>query len=182
MANRARVRARELMSNFDILMVLKSEQYDEIFSLADTQLPKGMKNVTINWNAWTIKPDGNISLVFPIHKYGGAKVLNYSPQQLPNLLHLLGAITSFYQSPMTVADAQEAYVAYENAGQKRSPEYQMAYNFAHGLGPAPRYINLLKDSLYFEGLQFAKPKIRANRRVAYPENLPQGEYNVLLTN
>ncbi len=173
-------RAREITANFDKLMVLEPEPNAEVFMLTDTRFPKGMKNVKINWFDWNVKSDGNISLVFPTHKFGGAKVLNYSPRQLPDLIHILGAILSFYQTPVTIDDAQDAYLAYEGLGQKNTEEYRKAYNFAEKSGPALKYIELMGFALYFEGLEFAKLKPGADPLIEYPPDLPQGEYNVIM--
>ena len=65
-------------------------------------LPQNAANVAIDWIRTGVGPDGNIKLWFPLGSL--TKILipvNYKPHQLPDLFHLLGAIYSFYQSPLT---------------------------------------------------------------------------------
>ena len=120
------------------------ENPPEDFMASDTSMPKNTKNFPINWDELggnTV--DNTINLKFPIHKYSKPRVTAmYWLKQLPDLEHLLGAISTFYQQPITKAHALAALTALSEEEGKDTPLYKKISKFAFfgHLDPvAPKY-------------------------------------------
>ena len=105
--------------------------------------------------------------------------------QLPDLKHLLGAISYFYQQPISKADGLSALTAFLSEGRDDTPVYEKISKFVGGMGPAPKYHELMGDftgDSYLGSIQYVKPKPGVTffiRAEAYPEGWTKGQYKIL---
>ncbi len=100
----------------------------------------------------------------------------YEPQDLPTTAHILGAINSFYNSPITEKDATDLYHALlrQQVGIARGrgirqvdPQFSTLMNKADNLllpflqkqGPAPLYNDIMGRSFIFTGLEYNDDRI-----------------------
>ncbi len=168
-------------NNFDLIdLDYNAMVYPGALMVFDNTIPEDTENFTINWDELGgVKPYDTIGLKFQIDKYSNAvKMLVYRPDQLLDLRHLLGAISYFYQQPITIADAQAALIDFQEKGKNNTLAYHRTFDFANGTGPAPKYHELMGYS-HLDTIRFAKPKPGVDPRAAYPEGWAKGEYNIL---
>ncbi len=115
------------------------------------QLPEGFTNVNTKWQTWGIQPDGTIQIIYQIDFDGKVHVSRrYDPNQIPTILHILGAINSFYQSPMTTEDAQLLF----NNSKENTKGWMKTRSFLQGKSTAPTYNQITGRDIFVSGLSY----------------------------
>ncbi len=168
------------------------ENSPDVFYAYNTSLPKNTKNFPINWDELGgVKPDDTIDLTFPTYKYSDPegihfiktpeKTLTFRKTQLPDLVHLLGAISYFYQQPITRDFGVFMLNALDEEGKDDTPLYGKIADFVDGTGLVPNY-ELMGDNLgdsYLDSIQYVKPKPGAYPQATYPEGWTKGQYKII---
>ena len=114
--------------------------------------PEGFTNANTDWQKWGVQSDGNIQLTFPLNIVGPVDVQvlvsrRYDPKQMPTILHIMGAIRTFYQSPMTTEDAQLLLARKDKPG-----PWALASDFLNSIIPAPTYEQGAGGNVFVSGL------------------------------
>ena len=122
-----------------------------------------------------IEPEGTIAFSYSMIDLRTSR--RYKPQDLPTTAHILGAINSFYNSPITEKDAHDLYRSYlrKQTGAARGrgrrqindPQFPTISNKAANLllsflqkkGPAPLYNDIMERSFIFTGLEYRDDRI-----------------------
>ncbi len=100
-------------------------------------------NESINWSALGIRPDGTIVLQIYMAFY--VKDIVYYATDIPDLYHLLGAIRTFYYSPITIEDAE----GIENASHDPTNK---TLSTAIRRGERKTLIDDINHHIHFEGI------------------------------
>ncbi len=117
----------------------------------NNKLPIGLINVATKWQTWGIQPDGTIQIVYQIDYDGKVHVSRrYDPNQIPTIVHIYGAIHTFYKSPMTTEDAQ---LLFDNSKENSAP-WAETRRFLQGRSEAPTYNEITGSNIFVSGLSY----------------------------
>ncbi len=90
----------------------------QAWNVNDNHMPLNLANVATNWSAWGLEPDGSIMFAYSLGDTHRTDVfVKYDPNTMPTVAHILGAIRTYYFSPMTRETAQELYKTEVRGGQ-----------------------------------------------------------------